>query len=292
MFQRLKIPDGWRGSVWQYSSHARLIESHRHDELEFNYVTQGEIDYLVGEQLVRLTVGSLLWLLPGHEHVLTRRSQDTTMWIAVFRQNLLPQRGGRPELRQLWTQTEGFRLVQIAGREYERLDQQCALIQSFQGSATGRNGGLAFLLEHAWAMTASREAQPPGAVIHPAVTRAVAWLRESPTRPDLASTARQVGLSATHFSRRFHEALGVTFRDFQQRLLVERAMALLVNHPEWSMTEAAFEAGFGSYPQFHRTFRRITGLGPRAWRRRALMSEHPPSDRLAATGRTLAKTHG
>lgn len=268
MYEQLILPAGWQGCIWQYSSRARLIESHRHDELELNYVTQGEVDYLVGDQLIRLTAGSLLWLIPGHEHVLTRRSQDTLMWIVVFRRSLLPQRGAPSEIVRLWKYPETFRLVQIGGREYEQIDYCCALHQKFQGSPAGRNGGLAFLLESLWQLTTAREAQPAGGKVHPAIARSVGWLRESEDPPDLTTAAKHAGLSPSHFSRRFHEALGVTFRDFQQRLRVERAMALLLDERDLSLTEAAFEAGFGSYPQFHRTFRRITGLGPRSWHRR------------------------
>jgi AraC-like DNA-binding protein len=34
------------------------------------------------------------------------------------------------------------------------------------------------------------------------------------------------------------------------------------------MLDAALEAGFGSYPQFHRVFKRVIGCSPGSYRRR------------------------
>jgi AraC-like DNA-binding protein len=35
-----------------------------------------------------------------------------------------------------------------------------------------------------------------------------------------------------------------------------------------TLLEAAFEAGFGSYPQFHRVFRQLAGCSPAEYQRR------------------------
>lgn len=262
MREKLKLPQGWHGRVWRYSSGHRLIQSHSHPELELNFVTRGQIDYLAGGRLVRLVAGSLLWLFPGHEHVLTRSTPDADMWITVFQRALLPPRA---ELAALWQVPEAHRLVHLVGADFEKLHRLLEINQDFTGSYPGRDHGLAFLLEWSWALTLARETSPALDMVHPAVTRAVEWLRACDPLPGLGPTARRVGLSAPHLSRRFHEALGVTFRDYVKRLRVERAISLLQRQPQLSLTETAFAAGFGSYPQFHRAFRQVTGLGPRAW---------------------------
>jgi AraC-like DNA-binding protein len=40
------------------------------------------------------------------------------------------------------------------------------------------------------------------------------------------------------------------------------------------MTAAALEAGFGSYPQFHRVFKQLTGKTPQQYRREVVSGNH------------------
>ena len=82
----------------------------------------------------------------------------------------------------------------------------------------------------------------------------------------LSALARHVGMSKYCLSRRFHESLGVTFRDYLLRVRLERAKSLLVNGHD-SITEVAQMVGFGDLPRFDKLFKRYTGLTPSVYRR-------------------------
>lgn len=84
-------------------------------------------------------------------------------------------------------------------------------------------------------------------------------------RLSLTALARQVGMSKYRLSHRFHDALGVTFRDYLLKVRLERAKVLLAaGHV--SITEIAHDVGFGDLARFDKVFKRYTGFTPSAYR--------------------------
>ncbi len=81
----------------------------------------------------------------------------------------------------------------------------------------------------------------------------------------LGDIARRVNVSAGYFSTMFKKATGLNFVDYVARLRVEKAKNLLQN-PKFRISEVAYDVGFQSLSQFNRTFRRVIGASPRAWR--------------------------
>ncbi|MEO6907608.1 MAG: helix-turn-helix domain-containing protein [Abditibacteriaceae bacterium] len=49
--------------------------------------------------------------------------------------------------------------------------------------------------------------------------------------------------------------MGVSLSQFSNRQRLQGFLDLSQNREQYSLTEAALESGFGSYPQFHRVFR-------------------------------------
>jgi two-component system response regulator YesN len=84
-------------------------------------------------------------------------------------------------------------------------------------------------------------------------------------RLSLSELARQVGMSKHRLSHRFHEVLGVTFRDYLLKVRLERAKVLLAAGHR-SITEVAQDVGFGDLPRFDKMFKRYTGFTPSAYR--------------------------
>ncbi len=84
---------------------------------------------------------------------------------------------------------------------------------------------------------------------------------------DLEDLAEACGVSPSHLSRVFHQATGLTFREYLARLRAERAYDLLLLRGK-SITDIAFEAGFQSLSQFNRTLRKVYGQSPRQIRAR------------------------
>ncbi len=83
---------------------------------------------------------------------------------------------------------------------------------------------------------------------------------------DLAGLAALVHVTPAHLVRSFRGVFGETPHRYLQRRRVERAMFLL-RSTEWPVTRICAEVGFASLGTFGRTFTRIVGESPTAYRR-------------------------
>ena len=97
---------------------------------------------------------------------------------------------------------------------------------------------------------------------------------------DLDGAARDAGLSAFHFLRVFSSVLGVTPHQYLIRSRLRRAARLLADEAR-SISDIAFDVGFGDLSNFVRTFRRAAGVSPRRFRQAARGDRKIFQDRLA-----------
>ena len=93
---------------------------------------------------------------------------------------------------------------------------------------------------------------------------AEARLRE-PLR--LTALAAELDVHPAHLSRTFRQAYGESLSTYVLRRRVELACAALAND-ELPLARVAQEAGFADQSHLCRSFRRVTGLTPGAWRSR------------------------
>jgi AraC family transcriptional regulator len=85
-------------------------------------------------------------------------------------------------------------------------------------------------------------------------------------RIDLGQLATLAGLSQSHFSRAFRSSTGVAPYRWQLDLRIRRAQALLLD-ARFSLEQVAEATGFSDAVHFGRTFRKLVGATPAAWRR-------------------------
>jgi len=88
--------------------------------------------------------------------------------------------------------------------------------------------------------------------------------------------AKLCAMSPYRFSRNFHEAFGLTFRDYVVRYRLKEAKRLLRN-PQASVTDVAFAVGFNDVSYFSRMFKRHFGAAP------SVVHDQPPK-RAAGDG--------
>lgn len=77
--------------------------------------------------------------------------------------------------------------------------------------------------------------------------------------------AKTCGMSQFDFSRAFHAAHGVTFRDYLSECRLVQSKRLLGN-PHVAVSDVAAMAGFNDPSYFARLFRKRTGVSPSAYR--------------------------
>jgi AraC-like DNA-binding protein len=241
--------------------------SHHHDELEVNLVLTGRAAYLMRDERIPLIPGSMIWLFPRQEHVLIDRSPDFSMWVVVFKPKLVDRHTRHPLRRILRSADPGEIFCrQIDPRAVAHLD--CAYAGGVREGADLelRNTALAYALVASWQAYQFSQEPVPRTGVHPAVARAARLISESADPLPLGPLARRAGLSPARLSRLFKRQTGVSLTAYRQKKCLERFLRLYDTGARFSLTEAALQAGFGSYPQFHRVFRRVMGRSPAAYR--------------------------
>lgn len=97
-----------------------------------------------------------------------------------------------------------------------------------------------------------------------AVEAACRLIEAAETPPDLRAIAVRAGLSRFHFHRVFKAATGLTPKAYAAGWRAKRVRAALAAGA--SVTEAIYDAGFGTSSRFYAEASRRLGMAPRAWR--------------------------
>ncbi len=98
--------------------------------------------------------------------------------------------------------------------------------------------------------------------------QAARLLRDEADCLSVEQLAARVGLSASRLSRLFHQQTGIALVEFRNRQRLQRFLRLYGAGKKSSVLSAAFDAGFGSYPQFYRVFQQQMGCSPAEYRQR------------------------
>jgi AraC-like DNA-binding protein len=270
MKEELHIPVNRHGWVTRGFSNISMRSAHSHEELELNLVLRGKSSYLLDKRRYFLDSDTLVWLFPGQEHILLECSNDFEMWIVVFSPHLLRQVCLSSSYQILLEgNPPGSFCKRIASAQTAELDRVLATLSGKEPDPVFMNAGLGYALTLAWSMYSATTDIPPNADLHQAVENAVYLLKKDPLIEDLETLASRAGLSPSRLSRLFKQQVGVSMVQFRNRLRIERFICIYQKGRRKNAMQAALEAGFGSYPQFHREFVRIMGCNPAAFRRQS-----------------------
>lgn len=86
--------------------------------------------------------------------------------------------------------------------------------------------------------------------------------------PTLEDVAQAVNLNPAYFSVKFHEIMGVSYKEYLNDIKLNFASKALKNNREMSVSEICYESGFGSLSHFHREFKEKFGCTPLEFRRK------------------------
>lgn len=254
----------WRRS-WQRQFFPREPKQHR--ELVVLHGLSGQMRYLIDGQIVTLQAGSILWAFAGQAHVLLSETPDYDQWVFLVSGRLLTPGSmaeGLPPLRiEDAGAAGGPRVVGARGSA-----ELVAIADSItaMGPSPASLAGYRWWLTRAWQLW---QAAPAGRMraVHPAVDRAAQALRHDPSQ-SLAGLARSAGLSASRLGRLFRVQTGKSIVQYRAEQKLDRVDRALQEQPKANLLTAALDAGFGGYPQFYRTFRKLRGAAPFDYYRR------------------------
>ena len=225
-----------------------------------SYVRKGSFACHTRGRTFELVAGSILVGFPGEEYVCTHDHACGDECLSFFLSAELVETIGDPA--QVWRMGAAPPLGELM-----------VLGELAQAVASGRSD---IGLDEVGQMFASRfvevvsgRSRQPLEVTARDRRRAVEtalWIDANSQRDiNLDAAASQTGISPFHFLRLFANVLGVTPHQYLVRSRLRHA-ALLLADEDGSVTDIAYDVGFGDLSNFVRTFHRAAGISPRAFR--------------------------
>jgi len=261
----LDIPENLKGYVWKRTNIREMSKSHRHEELEINLILKGHGEYILQEGRYKLVPGTMVWLFPGQEHILSHVSDDFTMLIAVFKHSLLSDyipysqklifrdsaKGEELELCRIMDQHH-FQKVQY-------LFDEC--LEDLHDSDLF-NMGLTYLLFKCRDAYTKSHVKAENTRFHSSVEKALSLIRDYRGNIEIDELSRRSGLSRSQLSRQFKKQTGTSLCQMKNYYRLQYYLNLRQQNPEQTLLYSSMEAGFGSYAQFHRIYRNRFGHSP------------------------------
>jgi AraC-like DNA-binding protein len=276
MRERLGLPKSADGALWHYATAAstHTLKPHTHRELEFNLVTRGTAAYLIQGGKVTLTPGLLIWLFPDQLHLLIDQSPDFQMWLGVFSPRLVNRLASAPNHAILKSLDPGQILAKrIDPEPAARIATLCAwYTRTGNPPITPANAAINLVLAECWDAYQNASTLPDQHQLHPSVKKCIQHALESPTPLKVQALAAHCGVAVGTLSRLFKRDTGMSLTDFRNTHRLQLFYQLWhaptsANTPRKNILETALAAGFGSYPQFHRVFKQMTGKSPNTLRK-------------------------
>ncbi len=218
----------------------------------------GSLRYELEDRRVEAHAGQLIFLAQDRPHSLVQASADVALWVLELQLDqateirasgsrvlskyesylLNPSTAWREQfvslLKKLWLRPSGQRLNVVEGRIFSALTM----------------------------IHTSESARP--LAVHPAVERARSICEQQASGDsDVQSLARAAGISASRLAHLFQRQLGISPLQYRNFAKLQNFIQICdLQAP--SLLQTALQAGFGSYPQFHRIFHQVTGESPSA----------------------------
>ncbi len=240
-----------RGHIWRYAPENRRPR-HFHPEPELNLVAAGSGKFGMGQSVISVGAGDLLWWPPGQDHVLLDASPDFDLFVVGLHPGLSARVLGDSTVSAY----SGAVKVRLSPASLSKLGALCASPMDRQGAAV--------VEQHVGEIWREAHLLRTGAPeMHTLTRRALVSLLD---RPHLgrAEVAVRVGGYPTEVSRYFHRDMGLTLTAYRTRLRLLRFVQA-VDDGAGNLLSAALDAGFGSYSQCHRVFQNTLGCTPRVF---------------------------
>lgn len=240
---------------------------HVHDVSEIICLTRGEVEMTIGGRKLCLHAGDIAMAFPSIPHSYDAVSEDAAGLTLIFTADAIAEftrtlRSMRPVFPLLAAKDVPAEIPPVVGK---------LISIAPEAQSPLRLAYLHLFLAHLLLVV---PLQPVDKSMLTGVTSQVLhYVSEHFTEPiSLESTARALGVSRIHLSHIFSQQLKINFRQYINSLRIDMACNLLRN-PENSISQVAWQCGYGNLRTFHRAFLSQMGMPPNQYRNRFCRDE-------------------
>lgn len=261
---------------------------HRHDFLEFSYVTEGQGSEWINGVRHPMQPGTFSLILPYQIHEIeTGPGQTLELVNCMFGLDLLMGTSSHEGLGRLLAEDASLSPhLQMTGRVHERLLLLLRqMLEEYERSDDWRGAMLrakltevliVFDRERRSVQHRPEEASTNLVTANP-IWRVLHYIQRHHQEPlTLSILSERFAISMSRISERIKEATGLSFMQLLSELRIRHACSLLAS-TGMNVSEVCYEVGFGSYKTFVRLFRDRVGMSPTAYRKQRLAAATLPS---------------
>lgn len=249
-------------------------DAHSHPVYELFYLTSGACRVFIGHSIYYVNPGDFILIRPGQIHRTTYESSPVAerVTIAFLEQSIDLMRKLCPEesVNQL------LNTVKI-GISLERRSHAEELFQKIEAEDRNKDG-YSLMLKSCCLLELlaflSREGKRTG-MPEPLdgteleIQKAANYLYRHYSEPlSLSEMADMAHMSPSYFSKKFHKLTGFGFKEYLTHVRIQAAVKMLDSGSQ-SVTEVALSCGYGDGNYFGDAFRKITGMSPSQYRKKA-----------------------
>lgn len=251
----------------KYSKFLTTFPLHHHDYFEIEFILNGKVEHELNGVKNIFKSGSCYGLGPNDFHQFTC-TEDTTIYNICIRYKEAP-----PMVQKM---LNSIKFPFVAEIPEENCDQFLSwfykiseqIINSEEFCFEKITAYMILILSY----IAEIEVPIQGNSLtagYKCITEAIKYISKNISEPlTLSEVSSVVNLSPNYFSKIFTEIMGCTFVKYVTLQRIEYARKLLATTDK-SITNIAFECGFGSFSSFSRAFRKMNGCRPYDFRNQA-----------------------
>ena len=235
--------------------------AHVHDVVEIVCLLSGSVEMTIAGQRLTLMPGDIAVAFPSMPHSYEAVSEDATGVSMIFQPDMVAE---------FYNTFRSMQPVEPLLRHADKAPELEPIILAIRKLPEQTHGTslmlgylhlfLSYLFTCLKLTTGSRNP-------HSSMTyQVLQYVSEHFTEPlTLESTAYALGISRIHLSHIFSQQLHINFRQYINTLRIERARTLLRN-PSYSISQIAYQCGYGNQRTFHRAFMTQCGMPPNQYR--------------------------
>ncbi|MDD6878226.1 MAG: AraC family transcriptional regulator [Clostridiaceae bacterium] len=277
---------------YKVSTTCQLIP-HRHSYIQMVYIKKGQLTHACGSHINDLRCGDLILIPPYLPHYfipIAERSFELIEFEFVSEFIDASLAGGAAydgcdALEWLSDYTDGhtFPLVSLTGEMRFDVENGFARIEREykeqpEGFMSAIRGVTLLLLAYQRRMLHMRDENDGTALLYErhreVLLRSLDFIRDNYTRDITVQDAAAVAIMSPSYYRHYFKLLTKkTFTEYLNGLRVAHAITLIRENPRMKIVDICYAAGFSNISHFNRTFLKVTGVTPKAFRISAAQSD-------------------
>ena len=254
------------------------INWHWHPELQYVYVTEGRVRYLVNSSEMILNPGDGLLINSGRLHMAETMPDEHGTYVSLmFHPSILSSFPGsvyNTEYVRPWLENEGipYSLLRDTVQEDNAINLLFLnVIQAYENTVTDQEIEVLLSLWRAWQAVIHRSVHEIRSIPSTLAMTVMSYISSHLSEPlSLNQISSAAHLSKEECCRRFKQITGETIFTYIKKSRLEYSLNLLRN-TDMTISEIAYASGFSTTSYFISTFRSATGTTPGFYRR-----EHRP----------------